>query len=134
MDHHCPWIYNCVGFCNHKYFFLLLLYSAIACHLIVWTMYGTLKTSMDPTTPFLKMFWVLFGETLAAFLGIMVTLFFGFHIWLMLKAMTTIEFCEKSMKRVGYDSNAYDRGCLGNIRSVLGEEPLLWLFPVSPPS
>merc|ERR1719272_532035 len=80
------------------------------------------------------MFLLLFGETLACFLGLLVTVFFCFHIWLMLKAMSTIEFCEKSMKRTSYDSSVYDRGFYGNIRSVLGDNPMLWLLPISPPS
>jgi len=134
MDHHCPWIYNCVGFRNHKYFFLLLFYAVVDTHYITWTMLGSVRNAMDPSTAFMKMFGLLFGETLSAFVGLLITMFFIFHVWLMLKAMTTIEFCEKSAKRVGYGASTYDRGVLGNIRAVLGDNPLLWLVPVAPPS
>lgn len=133
MDHHCPWIYNCVGFKNHKYFFLLLFYSTVDCNIIVWTMMASVKDALDPDTPFMKMFLLLFGETLAGFLGVVVTAFFGFHIYLTLRSMTTIEFCEKSMKRSGYDANIYDRGPVGNIKAVLGENVFLWFLPCSPP-
>jgi len=135
MDHHCPWIYNCVGFRNHKYFFLLLVYSMAACHFITWTMLESVMASIDTTMPFASMFAILFGETLAAFLGILVTVFLGFHIYLTMKGMTTIEFCEKTKTKDGKGSRSpYDRGIAGNIRSVLGDNPLFWCLPMSPPS
>jgi hypothetical protein len=134
MDHHCPWVYNCIGFYNQKSFFLLLAYSAIACHFVVWTMYGTVKAASAPEVPFFAMFFLLFGETLAVLMGSITSLFFFFHVWLMLKAITTIEFCEKSMKRSDFIQSVYDLGSYGNAKAVLGENPWLWPFPVGLPS
>jgi len=134
MDHHCPWIYNCVGFHNYKYFFLLLFYSVADLHLIAWTMFESVMRSWDINTPFLTMFFCLFGETLSNFLGMLITAFFVFHIWLMLRSMTTIEFCEKKMPKGGKETqdvgSVYDLGCYGNIRNVLGPNPLTWFIPV----
>jgi len=131
MDHHCPWIYNCVGFLNQKFFFQLLFYTCACTHLICWTMFDSMKIALDEDQDFYNMFALLFGETLCGFLAIMTTAFFGFHVWLMSKAMSTIEFCEKSMKKTGYNHSVYDRGIAGNFSEVLGSNPIYWFLPIA---
>ncbi|XP_006817985.1 palmitoyltransferase ZDHHC17-like [Saccoglossus kowalevskii] len=40
FDHHCPWIDNCVGAGNHKYFIGYLFFLEI---MIIWCLYGTIQ-------------------------------------------------------------------------------------------
>jgi len=139
MDHHCPWIYNCVGFGNYKYFFLMLLYSVLDLHFIVWTMSESVQRCIleEISTPFMTMFVTFFAYTLAFFMAVLVTTFFGFHIMLAFRGMTTIEYCEKSSKRDGDGKaveSAYNLGLCGNARPVLGATMLLWFLPCSRPA
>ncbi|KAL7536382.1 hypothetical protein ACHAXR_007129 [Thalassiosira sp. AJA248-18] len=140
MDHYCPWMFNCIGYFNYRYFFNFLWFVATA------LLYGTaicfpafmklgshdyrsqvrasggfqkpLKSIVVRhirANPFIptpdERTPVALGFMLCLCLGAAVMCLGGFHLYLVLSAQTTIEFHGNfSKRRKGGWTNPYSAG------------------------
>nr|CAG4709277.1 unnamed protein product [Naegleria fowleri] len=126
MDHHCPWLNNCVGLQNHKYFVGFIGFLAFAAlynfGMISLGVFGFYTP--DPILYATWSGWLTFVMVLSGSLGLTMTTFTGWHVYLVLTNQTTIEFQFNKMKsvrsKVSGSENPYNIGIKNNIQQVYG--------------
>lgn len=142
-DHHCPWIYNCVGEGNYRFFYLFLLWTALVDIFFILVAYSRFLVVLNASTGTSiedslisprDRGMVIMAFVVAAAVALGLLAFLGFHTYLILTNQTTMEWAtsggenDEDLRKTGrFRRNPYDLGRRRNWKQILGESSF-WYF------
>ena len=150
FDHHCPWINNCVGYGNQRHFIRFLVFVSVMCTLLMFTFFYRivdLAVQMDldwkrngKVSERHMTVWQLLWFSTVTFVDLLVMVSVSilciYQLYYMCINCTNVENIEKDKvrshaKRHGFMFHyPYDMGFMANIKSILGNNKWLWLWPL----
>jgi palmitoyltransferase ZDHHC2/15/20 len=132
MDHHCPWVDNCVGFGNYKFFVQFLLYGVVFSVYVWTTAFASFLDAFNARTATFshhKLHVIMFFFVGVVF-SVALLCLGGYHLYLTARNKTTLETFRKPCFTV-HTKYGFDVGIKQNYFEVFGPRLIDFLLPIS---